>query len=66
MSTSLSRTNLGIYCLCPCETFLNSFILDSELFVPGYSILRKDWQFLGGGLLMYIKNNINSVDRNEL
>ena len=42
--------------------FLNSFILDSELFIPRYSIFRKR----SGGSLMYIKDNINYYYSNDL
>jgi len=30
--------NPNIDCLCVCETYLDSTVLDSQLFVPGYSV----------------------------
>ena len=44
----------------------DSSILDIELFIPRCSIFRKDRQFLGGGLFIYINEHINSYHRNDL
>ena len=42
-----------------CETFLNSNVLDAEVFVPGYNISRCDRRDrIGGGVCLYIKDNI--------
>ena len=57
--------------MAPCAQRLktnrfDSSILDIELFIPQCSIFRKDRQFLGGGLFIYIHEHINSYHRNDL
>ena len=41
------------------ETWLDSNILDKELCIPGYSIVRCDRNRKGGGILMYVKNSLS-------
>ena len=48
------------------ETKLDSSILDSEVDINGYIIIRKDRIRNGGGVAFYIKNNIYYSERNYL
>src|SRR5580698_878275 len=45
------------------ETWLNTNILDSEMSMEGYSLLRKDMSDnrRGGGVALYIRNYINCI-----
>ena len=57
----------GIYDLvCICETWLNDTVLSSEL-LPGYSIFRRDRACkTGGGVLIAVKSDLQSIRRNDL
>ena len=52
------------------ESWLNENILDSEVAIDGYTLFRKDRNRLkpgrGGGVLLYIRNNLNCVECPEL
>ena len=52
------------------ETWLDSRIADSELAFEGYTLIRRDREdsvkVRGGGVLLYIKNELNPVIRSEL
>lgn len=48
------------------ETKLDSTINDGLVRVNGYSIERKDRNINGGGVLLYIRENINYVKRKDL
>ncbi len=41
------------------ETWLSEEILDSEVYVPGYSVLRRDRNRHGGGIALFIRDNLN-------
>ena len=41
------------------ETKPDSSIFDSEIDINGYAIIRKDRNRNGGGIALYIKNNIS-------
>ena len=47
-------------------TFVDSTVLDSQLFVPGYSIFRKDKACPRGELLIYIKHDLCCCCRTDL
>jgi len=47
-------------------TFVDSTVLDSQLFVPGYSIFRKDNACPRGELLIYIKHDLCCCCRTDL
>ena len=49
-----------------CETVLDNSVLDSQLFVPGYSVFRTDRAPLGRGLLIDIKDNLCCYRRTNL
>ena len=41
------------------ETWLSDEILDDEVHVPGYSVLRRDRSRHGGGIALYIRESLN-------
>lgn len=54
---ALCSTNMpDVVCLV--ETWLCSDILDTEISIPNYSIVRLDRNRHGGGVAMYIKNSL--------
>ena len=60
-SNSISKTNYDLICLS--ETWLTSYIPNSALFLPAYTIYRKyrvceNFQSKHGGVLIAIKNQI--------
>ena len=71
-STKLDEIQAAVIDLeCPSifaltETWLNANIPHSDLLVPGYSGYRKDRKRHGGGLIVYIKDDIKSVRRTDL
>jgi len=52
------------------ETWLNKSVLDSEMAIEGYTLLRQDRKDeikkLGGGVALYIRNSINMIHRDKL
>ena len=49
------------------ETFLSSNILDHQISIEGYTIIRGDRiSKEGGGLIVYMKNDIECICRNDL
>ena len=49
------------------ETFLSSNILDHQISIKGYTIIRRDRiSKEGGGLIVYLKNDIECIRRNDL
>ena len=40
------------------ETWLDGSLLDAELEVPGFSLYRKDRNRRGGGVMVYVSNDI--------
>ena len=49
-------TNADIVCIV--ETWLDATILNAEIYIPGYQIVRKDRNHHGGGILLYVKTSI--------
>ena len=45
--------------VCLAETWLCTDTLDTEIFIPNYSIVRLDRNRHGGGFAMYIKNSVS-------
>jgi exonuclease III len=60
----LSNQNVDFLCLC--ETFLNDSFSDSELHIDNYRLFRKDRQSHGGGLLIYAKEELPCIHRQDL
>ena len=49
------------------ETFLSSNILDHQISIEGYTIIRRDRISKEvGGLIVYMKNDIECIRRNDL
>ena len=52
---------------CISETMLSSHVENSTIRIPGYQMpLRKDRDHNGGGLLVYISNNVSATRRPDL
>ena len=52
----LSQHNVDILCLC--ETFLNETFSNNEVSIENYKLFRKDRQTNGGGLVIYVRDDI--------
>ena len=48
------------------ETRLDSSVLNGEIEIPGYDIVRRDRNRSGGGVAMYIRSNIPYTIRKDL
>jgi hypothetical protein len=48
------------------ETWLDNTISDSEISIPDFSIVRNDRDRHGGGVCVYVKDNINFNCRNDI
>ena len=48
------------------ETRLDDTINDSLVYLNRYDVLRKDRNRMGGGVAIYFRDNINTINRNEL
>ena len=52
-------TNCSLYCpdvVCITETWLSEDVLDSEVCIPNYQLVRLDRDRNGGGIALYIAN----------
>ena len=58
--------NSNIDVLGFCETFINDYFADSELYLKNYLMFRKDRQSNGGGIIVYVKNNYPCWQRKDL
>ena len=47
--------------MCVCETWLSSDISSSEIFIPSYSLFRKDRNRHGGGVAIFIKSSLSPL-----
>ena len=52
--------------LCICETFLNDTFSDTELQLENYQLFRKDRKTNGGGLVLYVKENLRCSLREDM
>ena len=48
------------------ESKLDDTISDTEVYIPGYIIIRKDRSRSGGGVALYIRENLSYTNRIEL
>ena len=53
-------------CMCLSETWLDDSVFDTEISINNYSITRKDRSRHGGGVCMYIRNDIAFNTRSDL
>jgi exonuclease III len=56
-------TKAKIDILCLTETWLDESVLDSDILIDGYMLFRKDRGGRGGGVAIYVRDNINFIDR---
>ena len=49
-----------------CETFIDSNVTDNEISIDGYSIVKKNRNRHGGGVLLYVKDGIDYSEITEL
>ena len=43
------------------ESWLSNDIVNSELFIPGYTIVRKDRNRHGGGIIVFVRNSLPCI-----
>lgn len=48
------------------EFKIDELIFDNEISIFGYNFIRKDWNRVGGGVVLYIWDNILFFDREDL
>ena len=48
-----------------CETFIDSNVADNEISLDGYSIVKKNRNIRGGGVLLYVKDGIDYSEITE-
>ena len=48
------------------ESKLEGTISDTEVYIPGYIIIRKDRSRSGGGVALYIRENLSYTNRIDL
>ena len=58
------KTNAAVICLS--ETWLDDSITDGEISIDGYCLVRRDRNRSGGGVCMYIRNDISFSPRIDL
>ena len=49
-----------------CETFIDNNVADNEISIDGYSIVKKNRNRHGGGVLLYVKDGIDYSEITEL
>ena len=53
--------------ICITESWANANIGDGEINMNGYTVFRRDRKNrIGGGVLLYVKNNIKALHRTDL
>ena len=57
LKTILDECNFDIMGVC--ETFIDSNVAGNEISIDGYSIVKKDRNRHGGGVLLYVKDGID-------
>jgi exonuclease III len=58
---------LNVDACCVSETWLDDTVFDADIALSGYTLVRKDRQCKkGGGVLIYIKQNLIFKERNEI
>ena len=62
----ISELNSEIHLLTLSETWLHKDITDAELQIAGYQLFRRDRGAKGGGLAVYVRNDVSVVRRTDL
>ena len=52
--------------LCYSESRIDSLVNDSEISIPGYKVVRRDRNINGGGVVIYVQENLSILVRNDL
>ncbi len=63
LRTYASSTSPDIIALC--ETWLDDTVSDSEVFIPGYCLVRRDRNRHGGGVLLYLHESIPIISASK-
>lgn len=58
------KTKAAVICIT--ETWLDNSVINSEIEIPGYNVIRKDRNKNGGGVCMYIKTCLAFNQRTDL
>ena len=61
----LTQTN-EIDVICLCETFLNEDFRNEEIKLENYQLFRRDRETNGGGLVVYVKENLRCLLQGDL
>ena len=64
LSFFLSRTKAAVFAAT--ETWLDSSVTDGEIRIPGFNIVRRDRNRNGGGVALFIRDNIPFNRRPDL
>lgn len=56
----------GIHLLALTETWADSGVHDGEFAIPGYKLFRRDGGATGGGIAVYVKNEITATRRDDV
>jgi hypothetical protein len=62
----LLAKDFNIAVLAISETWLNPTVLDSEITINGYNLVRKDRGSRGGGVCIYTKDNLQTNPRTDI
>ena len=60
MRTIVTKCNFDVMGIC--ETFLDDNVTDNEICIEGYTIVKKNRNRHGGGVLIYIKEGIQYTE----
>ena len=63
---SIIANKTGASIVAVSETWLDSTFTDTEITLPGYNVQRKDRNALGGGVCLYVKDNLAYNQRQDL
>lgn len=64
LKTFISKYKFAVIALS--ETWLDSSVTDSEVHLDGFSIVRRDRDRQGGGVCLYISNDLAFTERKDL
>ncbi|CAB3986869.1 Hypothetical predicted protein [Paramuricea clavata] len=48
------------------ESKIDDSVMNGEISIPGFNLIRKDRNRAGGGVVLYIRDNLSYLDRNDL
>ena len=63
MNDLLSRNDIDIMCIT--ESWLNEKLSNTNISIPGYQIFRRDRDSKGGGVLLYVRDNLHACHRDR-